>query len=191
MFPTANPKTIERAQQILAYKPLFIDTETTGTTQKDVIIEMGVVDLEGRTVFESLVKPGMPIPPDSTAVHGITEAQVANAPTWKEIWPELETLLTGRLVGMYNAEFDLRMMKQTHNRYWLDWTLKDKHFFCVMRHYAAFYGQANKKGNGYRFHKLEAAGAQAGIPLPNSHRAVDDARLTAALFRYIAQYQKR
>jgi DNA polymerase III epsilon subunit-like protein len=188
MFPTANSKVIQRARQILEYDPLFIDTETTGTASSDVVLEIGVVDSGGKVVFESLVKPGIPIPPDSTAVHGITEARVADALTWKEVWPSLEPLLRDRLVGMYNAEFDLRMIKQTHNRYWLDWSLDDRRFFCVMKLYAAFYGEMNPRGTGYRFHKLEAAGAAAGIDLPNSHRAVDDARLTAALFQYIAQY---
>jgi DNA polymerase III epsilon subunit-like protein len=89
---------------------------------------------------------------------------------------------------MYNADFDLRMMKQTHKRYWLDWTLNDKRFFCVMKLYAAFYGEPSRRGRGFRFHKLESAGAACGIPLSNTHRAVDDAMLTAALFKYMADY---
>jgi len=44
------------------------------------------------------------------------------------------------------------------------------------------------RSRGYRMHKLEAAGAACGIDLPNSHRAADDALLTAELFRYIANY---
>jgi DNA polymerase-3 subunit epsilon len=190
MFPTANPKVIASAKKIQAHAPIFIDTETTGTRQSDVVIEVGVVDQTGGVLYESLVRPGMPIPPDSSAVHGITDAMVADAPTWKDIWPELSAVLEGRLVGMYNEEFDVRLMKQTHQRYWMDWSLNQKHTFCVMRLYAAFYGAINQKGNGYRLHKLESAGADAGIPLPNSHRAVDDARLTAALFSYIANYEK-
>lgn len=189
MFPTAHPKVIERAKQILAYDPIFIDTETTGFTNDDVVIEIGVVDLQGRTLFESLFKPGIPIPPDSVAVHHITEEMVADAPSWKDTWDELQTVLKGRYVGMYNADFDLRMMKQTHERYWLEWPLDDRYFFCVMKLYAAFYGEMKQRGRGYRFHKLEAAGADCGIPLPNSHRATDDALLTAELFRYIANYQ--
>ena len=51
-----------------------------------------------------------------------------------------------------------------------------------------FYGELSNRGRGYRLHKLEAAGAACGIPLPNSHRAVDDALLTAELFRYMANY---
>jgi len=188
MFPLANPKVLQRARQILALDPLFIDTETTGFSPDDVVIEIGVVDLRGRTLYESLFKPAIPIPPDSIAVHGITEDMVAGSPSWKDTWPDLMGVLKGRMVGMYNLDFDLRMMKQTHERYWLDWPMDDRRFFCVMKLYAAFYGQPSPRGRGYRFHKLEAAGAACGIPLPNSHRAVDDALLTAELFKYMADY---
>jgi len=188
MFPTANPKVIQSARQILAYDPVFMDTETTGFSPKDVVIEVGVVDLKGQTLFESFFKPSIPIPADAEAVHHISERMVADAPLWKDAWPGLKDVLEDRFVGLYNAEFDLRLMKQTHNRYWLDWPLSEKNFFCVMKLYAAFYGQHSSRGRGFRFHKLESAGADCGIPLPNSHRAVDDARLTAALFKYIANY---
>jgi DNA polymerase III epsilon subunit family exonuclease len=190
MFPTANPKVIQSAQKILAHDPIFIDTETTGISANDVIIEVGVVDQNGETLFESFVKPPIPIPPDSTRVHHITKDMVEDAPALKDIWPDLQLVLKDRFIGMYNAEFDLRLMKQTHNRYWLDWPLDDRYFFCVMKLYAAFYGEIRSREKGYRLHKLEAAGAACGIPLPNSHRAVDDARLTAALFQYIANYPK-
>ncbi len=189
MFPTAHPKVIEQAKKFLAKDPIFIDTETTGFSPDDVVIEIGVVNLAGEVLFEALVNPSMQIPQDAVAIHGITDAMVAEAPGWKEVWPELEAVMAGRLVGMYNAEFDLRMLKQTHQRHWLEWTLDDQYFFCVMKFYAAFYGQIGQRSREYKLHKLEAAGAACGIPLPNSHRAVDDAKLTAALFKYIAAYQ--
>jgi DNA polymerase III subunit epsilon len=187
MFPVAHPKVIQRAREILAHEPIFIDTETTGFSPNDVVIEIGVVNLAGETLYESLFKPAIPIPADAVAIHGITEAMVADSPSWKDTWPELQSVMEGRLVGMYNAEFDLRMMKQTHARYWLDWPIDDQRFFCVMKLYAAYYGEASRRGRGYRYHKLEAAGAACGIPLPNTPRAVDDALLTAALFKYMAE----
>lgn len=188
MYPIANPKVIQRTRQIQAYDPIFMDTETTGFSPDDVVIEVGVVDLSGRTLYESLIKPSIPIPGDATAVHGITEDMLTGAPGWKDAWNEMQPVLEGRYIGAYNADFDLRMMKQTHGRYWLDWTLDDKSFFCVMKLYAAFYGQPSSRSNGFRFHKLEAAGAACRISLPNAHRAVDDAKLTAALFNFIANY---
>lgn len=188
MFPVANQKVIERARQILAHEPVFIDTETTGFSPEDVVIEIGVVNAQGETLYQSLFKPTISIPQSAMDVHHITERMVASAPSWKDEWPNLQSVLEGRFVGMYNADFDLRMMKQTHERYWLDWTLNDKRFFCVMKLYAAFYGEPSRRGRGFRFHKLESAGAACGIPLPNTHRAVDDAMLTAALFKYMADY---
>lgn len=188
MYPTANPKVIQRARKILAYDPIFLDTETTGFSEKDVVIEIGVVDLEGQTIFQGFFKPPFAIPEDAIAIHGITNDRVAEAPTWKDSWDSLHQVLSGRFVGMYNKDFDLRLMKQTHGRYWLDWPMDDQYFFCVMKLYAAFYGRPSTRGRGYHFHKLEAAGANCGIPLPNTHRAVDDARLTAALFKYMAHY---
>jgi DNA polymerase III subunit epsilon len=188
MFPIANPKVIQRARQILAYEPIFLDTETTGFSPDDVVIEVGVVDLTGVTLYETLVKPPIPIPADAMAIHGISEVMVSAAPGWTEAWEDLRAVLEGRYIGAYNADFDLRMLKQTHGRYWLDWPLDDQHFFCVMKLYAAFYGQRSPRGDSFRFHKLEAAGAACRIPLPNAHRAVDDAKLTAALFKHIANH---
>ena len=198
MYPTANPKVIERTRQILAVDPLFLDTETTGFAPDDVVIEIGVVDKSGQPLYQSLVKSPIPVPQSAINIHHISEDMLTDAPSWKEAWEELYPVLEGRFIGAYNADFDLRMIKQTHKRYWLDWPMDDKSFFCVMKLYAAFYGapsfrknNINKndyKSSPYRFHKLEAAGAACGIPLPNAHRAVDDAKLTAALFQYIANY---
>ena len=188
MYPLANPKVIQRARQILAYEPIFIDCETTGFSPQDVVIEVGVVDLHGATLYETLIKPSIPIPEDAIAIHGIREEMVAESPEWEEAWDELQPLLAGRYIGAYNADFDLRLLKQVHSRHGLVWPLDDRQFFCVMKLYAAFYGQISPRGNSYRFHKLEAAGAACGIPLPNSHRAIDDAKLTAALFNHIDNY---
>lgn len=187
MYPLANPHTIQKARQYLSKDPLFLDTETTGISPQDVIIEVGLVDLTGATVYQKLIKPPIPIPAEATTIHGITADMLSDAPTWKAAWDELHAVLEGRFVGVYNKAFDLRMMKQTHRRYWLDWTLDDRSFFCVMELYAEFFGQFSPRGE-YRWHKLEAAGAACRIPLPNSHRAIDDAKLTAALFKHIADY---
>lgn len=141
MYPLANPKVIQRARQILAYEPIFIDTETTGFSPQDVVIEVGVVDLHGATLYETLIKPSIPIPEDAIAIHGIREEMVAELPEWEEAWDELQPLLAGRYIGAYNADFDLRLLKQVHSRHGLVWPLDDRQFFCVMKLYAAFYGQ--------------------------------------------------
>ena len=189
LFPVASPKVIERAKQIRALDPLYLDTETTGFGPDDVVIEIGIVDAKGDLVFESLVNPNKPIPEESSAINGITDEMVADAPTWKDIWEKVDQVLKNRIVGIYNAEFDLRLLKQTHNHCCGAWNFDNRKAFCAMRMYAAFYGDWNPRSNGYRLQKLEQAGRNCQIALPNSHHAVDDARLTAAVMEYIANYQ--
>ncbi len=191
LFPVASPKVIENARQIRGLSPVYLDTETTGFAEDDVVIEIGIVDVNGIVLLDTLVKPNKPIPPASIVVHGITDEMVADAPQWLEVWPEVEKILNTHIIGMYNAEFDLRLLRQTHQRYGGKWTLDERRVFCSMRLYAAFYGDYNARTNGFRMHKLEQAGAQSEISLPNSHHAVDDARLTAALMDYIALYSPK
>ena len=175
----------EQALTILQDGPLFFDTETTGLSNTAEIVEVGVVDAEGKTVLESLVRPRRRIPADAVAVHGISNEMVRGAPTWAEIWPDVQLLFQGRRVGIFNADFDLRMMRQSHRQHSLPWEAFGGSAFCVMKMYARFYGERMGVGNA-RWQSLQKAGRQCGIALPNKHRAIDDARLTCAVFRHMA-----
>lgn len=185
-YPVANPVIHARAREVLALNPVFLDTETTGTGPRDLIIEVGIVDAQGQELFSSLVNPGISIPPESSAVHGITNADVADEPKWPEVWPQVEAILNQRAVGIYNAEFDMRLLRQTNVAYNLPWTIALDQAFCMMKMFAAWYGEWNPRYNGFKAHKLEFAGTLCGLPSKNTHHAVDDARLTSELLRYLA-----
>jgi len=103
-----------RARQLLADQPIFLDTETTGLDPRAEIVEIALIDYDGAVLLDSLVKPTRRIPWDATRVHNISNEMVADAPTWAELWPHAQALLAGRRVGIYNAEFDLRMIQQSH-----------------------------------------------------------------------------
>lgn len=180
-----SQNTVLRARRILRSDPLFFDTETTGLDRFAEIVEIGVVDAAGQTLLESLVRPKRRIPADATSVHGITNDMVLDAPTWPEIWPQVKHLFADRRVGIFNADFDLRMMRQSHERHDLSWEEMGGRAFCVMKMYARYYGELLGIGN-MKWQSLQKAGQQCGIALPNSHRAVDDARLTSAIFRHMA-----
>ncbi len=185
-YPVANPKVIQRARQVLALNPLFLDTETTGTGPGDVIIEVGIVDAEGRALYDKLVNPGVPIPAESSAVNEITDDMVANADRWPQVWAEIEPILRDRVIGIYNADFDLRLIRQSNAAHNIRTGLADAQAFCVMKLFAAYYGEWNPRYNGFKSQKLEFAGRVCQLDLANTHHAIDDARLTAALLRYIA-----
>lgn len=185
-YPIANPKVIQRAKDVLALNPVILDTETTGTGFKDVVIEVGIVDVNGKVLYDKLVNPARPIPPESSAVNQITDAMVADAPLWRQAWSEIEPILRGRVIGIYNAEFDMRLLKQSNDAAHLPWTLEYSQAFCIMKLFSAYYGEWNPRYSGFKAHRLEFAGNLAKIDLPNNHHAVDDAKLTAALLQYIA-----
>jgi DNA polymerase III epsilon subunit-like protein len=185
--PIARREAIHEAQRLLQARPVYLDTETTGTGPSAEVIEVGVVDDQGEMLYSSLVRPRGPIEPEAMRVHNITPDLVADAPGWSEIWPELREVLHGQQVGAYNSDFDLRLIKQSLTRAWLRWDLEDHSFFCIMKLYARFTGEWDSKRGSYRWHSLDSAGRQAGIPLGNTHRALDDARLARALLHYMAE----
>lgn len=174
------------ARQRLQLQPLFLDTETTGVRSTAEIIEISLLDHNGEVLLDSLVRPRQLIPPESTMVHGISNVMVATAPTWAELWPQVQAILENRSIGIYNADFDLRLIKQSHQQHGLLWPTVQFDPFCIMQLYAQFYGEWDTHRNAYRWQSLEKAGHRFHIPLTNSHRAKDDALLARAVLHHIA-----
>jgi DNA polymerase-3 subunit epsilon len=87
---------------------LVLDTETTGLPDHEgfQVVEVAAVDTTGAVVFHSLVKPDIPIPAAATAKNGLTDADLADAPSFTEIWPRLALLLASYELWTYNADFD-------------------------------------------------------------------------------------
>jgi len=185
---SARQQAIQVAREKLDLRPVYLDTETTGIERNSEIIEISIIDHDSQVLYDSLVKPSTGnIPFDVIQIHGITKEMVQNAPRWMSIWPEVQEILSGRQVGIYNADFDIRMMRQSHAAYRMRWqTDPSINFFCIMKLYAQFYGEWNRMRGSYRWHSLDAAGKQCKIPLPNSHRARDDSLLARAVLHYRA-----
>lgn len=166
---------------------LVLDTETTGVRQAE-IVQIGIVDAQGSVIMDQLVRPMNPIPRDATAIHGITDPMVADAPCWADITTEVETLLRGRDLIVYNAAFDRKMMHLSAQFAGLpktDWKTFSR-WWCAMEAFAEVYGQRNRYGNGYRWHKLVKAAQHYHIPVVDEHSALGDARLTLALVKAMA-----
>ena len=97
-------------------KPLaFFDLETTGVNVAvDRIVEISIIKVfpdGSRETLTKRVNPTIPILPEATEVHGITDADVANEPTFSEIAREVSAFLTGCDMAGYNImRFDLPML---------------------------------------------------------------------------------
>jgi len=186
MNSRAKNEAIQKAAEILAQKPVFLDTETTGIGPTDEILEISIVDHDGGILLDTLVKPRGKIDPGASRVHGITEEMLADAQGWDVVWPQVDAVLKGHYVGIYNQDFDVRMMQQSHQRYWMQWEQAQMNFFCIMKLYAKFYGQWNSRHGNYRWQSLENARRQCGLDLANTHRAKDDTLLARAVLRHMA-----
>lgn len=111
------------------YKPLCVfDLETTGTNVgKDRIVEICILKVNPDASRESKtwkVNPEMPIPKESSAIHGIYDEDVANAPTFKEIAPKIMEMISGTDLGGFNSNrFDVPLLAEELLRAGLDFDL--------------------------------------------------------------------
>jgi DNA polymerase III epsilon subunit-like protein len=170
----------------LARRPLFLDTETTGTRATDEIVELAILDADGTVLLEQRVKPRKPIPPDATRVHGISDFDVRAAPCWQEVHPAVHRLLHGRALVIYNAAFDLRLLVQTARVHRCPRPPAET-AFCAMKLYAEWHGAWNDCRGNYRWQRLGDAARQMGLAVPeNLHAASADAALTRALLMAMA-----
>ncbi len=187
MAISSRSEAIEKARSILNRKPVYIDTETTGTGPMDSIIEFSIIDADGSVLLDSLVRPVGKISPAAFNVHGISNEMVRDAPPWNEVWGKISKIFENRLVAIYNADFDVRMMKQTHTLNWMKWeSPPGTEYVCLMKLYAQFYGAINPKYGTFKWQSLDEAGRQCGITLRNTHRAKDDTLLARELLIYMA-----
>jgi len=97
----------------------FLDLETTGLDPATArIVEVAVTDDHGNALFHSLVNPGIPIPPEATAVHGIDWDKVASRPKFPEIASALRAALDGRVIAGYNVlSYDVPLLNTEFRRY--------------------------------------------------------------------------
>jgi DNA polymerase-3 subunit epsilon len=163
------------AADLLALPDLvFLDTETTGLDGRAEVVEVAILDAQGAPLIDTLVRPTGRIPADVTAIHGIDDRMVAGAPRWPEVYPLLTEALSGRTVVVYNADFDLRIIRQVNARHGFPPVAGGWH--CAMQGYAAFAGERHARYGGFRWHKLDVAMATFGHrPAPDAHRARSDA----------------
>jgi len=175
----------EIALSILRKNPVYLDTETTGLDKNAEIVEIAVVDDTGQILINRLIRPTQPIPPVVSNLHGITDEMVAGAISWPALWPTVRGLLLGKTIGIYNAEFDVRIMRQSLERYRLPWR-ESLATSDILSLYSEYRGEWDPTRRALRRFRLEDAGRAFRIPLPNTHRAADDALLARALLRRIA-----
>lgn len=149
-----------------------IDLETTGfSAVHDAVVEMACVIVHGRVIVDTwstLVNPGRTIPAYATRVHGITDEDVANAPSFELAQRRLYHMCRGSTVVAHNASFDLGFLPALHRLPSL----------CTVRlARRAFPDAPNFKNQTLRTYlNLDRDAQLAAFP---AHRALGDAMVTA------------
>lgn len=115
---------------------VFFDLETTGINiVKDRIVEISYVKVypNGKEeIWTKRVNPGMPIPPESTAIHGITDEDIKDCPTFKEIAKSLASQIEGCDLAGYNSNrFDIPLLVEEFLRAEVDIDLNKRKFVDV------------------------------------------------------------
>jgi len=168
---------------------VVIDVETTGIGGDAEVIEIAILDANGSTLLNTLVRPTQPIPAEATQLHRITDAMVANAPTWPEIALQYEAIIAGRTFVAYNAQFDERLISQTYQRYGMV-VAPEVTTACAMLLYASWNGEwvEGRHGWQWRWIKLGEAARECGVLVEGAHRALADTQMTLGVLQYL---QKR
>ena len=114
----------------------FIDLETTGINiTNDRIVEISVLKIspEGREEWMTTrINPGILIPPKSTAIHGISDKDVADSPKFRDIAKNLASFLEGSDLAGYNAlKFDIPVLAEEFLRVNVDFNFKKRRYIDV------------------------------------------------------------
>ena len=156
----------------------FFDLETTGIdVAKDRIVEISIFKVYPNGNKESktwLVNPTIPIPPQTTAVHGITDEKVANEPTFKELASHIYNMIKDSdLAGFNSDRFDIPLLAEELLRAEVDFDMKNRVSVDVQT----------------IFHKMEERTLSAaykfycGESLENAHSAEADTMATYEILK--------
>lgn len=164
---------------------VVIDTETTGyrAYAGDEIVSIALLELQGveptgRELI-TLVNPRRPIPPESTAIHRITNADVADAPVIEDVLQDVIRFIGDSVLIGHHVPFDIRFLNKT----------LQQQFLCRLRHpwldtMMMYLAVSGRMGH----YTLDEVAQFCRVEICDRHTAYGDALTTAAVFKRLALY---
>jgi DNA polymerase-3 subunit epsilon len=161
-------------RKLKLHRPIaFIDLETTGlNVASDRIVEISILKLlpdHSTQTFTFRVNPGIPIPAESSAIHGIYDKDIKDSPAFKEIAPQVLNILEQCDLAGYNSnKFDIPVLVEEFLRIEVDFSITDRKLIDVQN----------------IFHKMEQRTLAAAYrfycnqELENAHTAEADVNAT-------------
>lgn len=159
-----------------------IDFETANE-KRNSACSIGVVMMDETGIqdeYYSLINPLAPFRSRNINVHGITEGDVEEAPTFAELWPTLSKYLEDTILIAHNASFDMSVLRHSLLKY--DMPCPNYMSLCTVKISQFMWPQLEN-------HKLHTVADYHEISL-NHHHAMDDARASAKIFLAALAEQK-
>lgn len=164
---------------------VYLDTETTGLNPPvDKVVEISIIDSEGKVLMNTLVNPERDIPQGAMDVHHITPEMVKDAPIMKDLEPYLIEILKGKRLVIYNLNYDIQFLTEKiisgiNERY------------CCMKIFASFKNDWNAYQNDYRWYSLDVAMKTINYEWEGeTHRALADTQATKVLWESMLSHFK-
>ncbi|WP_204244233.1 3'-5' exonuclease [Vibrio nigripulchritudo] len=177
-------------EKIKIKNAVILDAETTGLDESARIVEISGISADsGDVLFNQLVNPLCDIPQQAYAVHGISNSDVENMPTFDSVWNQIKGHLFDKQILIYNFDYDYRLIEQSLSDF--DYPAKNlAHMVkghCVMLWYAGFWGAINPLYGDYAWQKLSNACKQQNIDVSDltAHRALADCEMTRRLIHSV------
>lgn len=158
---------------------VVLDTETTGLDVRiDRIVQIGALRMHGgeileHDVFDLLVNPGMPVPVVASRVHGLHDEQLADAPGFADVAPQLRAFIGDALVVGHSINYDLALLRHEAARHGVEWS--DPRALDVAFLAAGLSPDLVDTS-------LDAMALGMGIEVTGRHSALGDARVTGRIY---------
>ncbi len=177
------------ATPLVSISAIAVDTETTGLdAAKARIVQIGAIGIARGAVLREatldlLVDPGMPIPPETTLVHGISDADVAGAEGFPEAWARFQAFAENRILIGHSIGFDLAVFERECLRAGLPWV--KPRALCVRL-------LASIANPNLADHSLDKVAGWLGLQITGRHSAIGDAIAAGEVFAaLIPELRKR
>ena len=171
-----------KQQHISNARFVVLDTETTGfhAYGGDEIIDIAMLELQGLEQtgrrYQTYINPQRPIPAESTAIHHLTDKDVADAPLLEEVLPEILGFIDNAVLVGHHVNFDIRFINKALQKYchgllqnpWIDTMLLFLEHRGQIGHYT-----------------LEEVARNCQVEITHRHSAEGDAIATAAIFQHL------
>ena len=153
---------------------VYLDTETTGLSADDEIIEIAIIDDDGEPLINTLVKPiNHTSWPEAQKIHGLSSIDLRHAPTQSEITNKIKEIVRDKCVVIYNAPYDSQYLPELEEA---------AEVRCAMREFAEF--------NESKWKSLTNAAKIIGYEGEQAHRALEDTKTLRAIWKHIQAKEK-